>query len=219
MQKMKKCYKCTETKPVSYFHVNNYRKDKLQTMCKVCQTAFNRSAYHKNKERDIKRVRINKRGRGLLNYIKIVTKYLNVPCTDCGVLYHPSSMVFDHISMDEKLRIRKTEGVNLLVREGYSWSRIEKEIAKCEVRCHNCHFLKTSKDFNHWKEISGYIEDYSRLIKKLYEYNGNFSGNGAFNKQKREISEKFAEVMSQHSSAVTEKRREKLKKEYKGASE
>ena len=121
--------------------------------------------------------------------------------------------------MDEKLRIRKTEGVSVLIREGYSWSRIEKEIAKCEVRCHNCHFLKTSKDFNHWKEISGYIEDYSRLIKKLYEYNGNFSGNGAFNKQKMEISDKFAEVMSQHSSAVTEKRREKLKKEYKGASE
>ena len=218
MQKMKKCWKCKKKKCASYFHVNNSRKDKLQTMCKVCQTIINRSSYYKNRRRDIKRNIINRRGRGLLNYIKVITEYLNVPCADCGVLYHPASMVFDHISSKEKLRIRKTEGVNLLVREGYSWKVVKNEIGKCEVRCQNCHFLKTSKDFNYWKEISNYIKDYSKLIKKLYEYHGNFSESDAFKKQKQEISDKFAEAMSQHSIATTKKKREKLKKEYKGVS-
>lgn len=218
MQKMKKCWKCKAIKPASYFHANNSRKDKLQTMCKACQTARNRCSYKRNKKRDIKRNIINKRGRGLLSYIKVITQYLNVPCADCDTIYHPSSMVFDHVSMDEKLRIVKTEGVNYLVREGYSWERIKNEINKCEVRCQNCHSLKTAKEFNYWKEISYYIKDYSRLIIKLYKYNGNFSESDAFKKQKQEISDKFAEAMYEHSASVTEKRREKLKKEYKGVS-
>ena len=198
--------------------MNNSRKDKLQSMCKVCQTASNRLRYRKNRKRDQKRCGINKRGRSLQNYIKIITQYLNVPCADCGILYHPSSMVFDHILSSEKLRIRKTEGVNFLIREGYSWKKVKNEIGKCEVRCQNCHFLKTSKDFNYWKEISSYIKDYSGLIKKLYKYKGNFSETDAFKKQKQEISYKFADAMSQHSTAITKKRKEKLKKEYKGVS-
>ncbi len=153
----------------------------------------------------MKLVGINKRRRALNNYTRLVTKYLNKPCIDCNKVYHPSSMVFDHLDLKTK-SIRKTEGVMYLVRNGYSWKVIKEEVDKCDVRCQNCHFLKTSIDFNHWSEVSQLINDHSRLIKKLYN-NGNFLGVGAFNKQKKDISNKFFGFMKDEIEKITKARK------------
>ena len=68
----------------------------------------------------MKKIMINKRKRALDNYTKLITKYFNKPCRDCGGVYHPSAMVFDHIN-GKSDNIFKTEGVMYLVRNGYSW--------------------------------------------------------------------------------------------------
>ena len=139
-------------------------------------------------------IAINKRKRALVNYIKLVTRYFNNPCVDCGKVYHPSSMVFDH-KLNEYKKSYKSEGLMYLVRSGYSWKVIKKEINKCEIRCQNCHYLKTAKDFGYWSEISHFIEDHYRLMKKLYKYNGNFLNTNAFNKNKKDISKQFLDMM------------------------
>ena len=149
---------------------------------------------------------INKRRRALENYVKLLIGYLSNPCVDCGKVYHPSAMVFDHVNGKDK-KIYKSEGVMYLVRNGYSWKVIKKEISKCKTRCQNCHFSKTSKQFKHWSEISDLIDDHSSLIKKLYKYNGNFLESSAFNKQKKEISDKFSEFMLEQVRKVTKERR------------
>ena len=60
------------------------------------------------------------------------------PCIDCGGEYIPTAMHFDHIGTD------KESGVaNMLTQS--SWEAIEKEIAKCELVCGNCHALRTAK--------------------------------------------------------------------------
>jgi hypothetical protein len=205
MQKMKKCYKCKRSRPLAYFGKNRVRKDGLQSSCKDCQSNTNRLYYKNNRKKFMKLVGINKRRRALNNYTRLVTEYLNKPCIDCNKVYHPSSMVFDHLDLKTK-SIRKTEGVMYLVRNGYSWKVIKEEVDKCDVRCQNCHFLKTSIDFNHWSEVSQLINDHSRLIKKLYN-NGNFLGVGAFNKQKKDISNKFFGFMKDEIEKITKARK------------
>jgi hypothetical protein len=44
---------------------------------------------------------------------------------------------FDHIGDDKKFNISDA------VRKGYSMKKLTEEIAKCEVRCANCHRKKT----------------------------------------------------------------------------
>lgn len=208
---MKNCYKCKNDLPIESYNLNRGRKDGYQTCCRECQKENAKKYYKKNRKKCIKVIRINKRQRSLKNYIKIVTEYLNVPCSVCNKVYHPTAMVFDHVLVNEKLRIKKTEGVNVLIREGYSWAKIREEISKCDVKCHNCHFLKTSKEFKYWREISSLVDDYSSLIQKLYSNHKNIYPPDPIEleKSKKEISEKFSEYMNERVETLTKERREK----------
>lgn len=59
-------------------------------------------------------------------------------CTDCGYRGHPDALEFDHLP-----GVVKVGNVSALIRLGYSWAKIEAEIAKCEVVCANCHRIRT----------------------------------------------------------------------------
>jgi L-lysine 2,3-aminomutase len=65
------------------------------------------------------------------------------PCLDCGET-DPVVLEFDHV------RGIKKSAVADLIRRNYSWSVVAEEIEKCEVRCANCHRLKTARDHNYW---------------------------------------------------------------------
>jgi hypothetical protein len=60
------------------------------------------------------------------------------PCTDCGET-NPIILEFDHIR-DKKFNISDA------VRRSVTLTRIKAEVAKCEVRCANCHRAKTYRD-------------------------------------------------------------------------
>ena len=212
MQRIKKCYKCKKNIPITGFNRNKARKDSLQTSCKNCQRKLSRNYYELNKKRCIEVIGINKRRRALENYIEIVTRYLNVPCVDCKTVYHPASMVFDH-KVGSVKNIYKNQGVNYLIRDGYSRKAIKEEIEKCDVRCQNCHFLKTSKDFKHWKEIYGLVSDYSRLIRKLYKKHRNFYKSGAFKNNMESITNKFLGYALEKIRVETKRKREEIDNE------
>lgn len=45
----------------------------------------------------------------------------------------------------------KYESIERLLGSAVSWKRIEAEIAKCEVRCANCHRIKTLERGRWWR--------------------------------------------------------------------
>ena len=101
-------------------------------------------------ERRRERHRVNKanskqRARGF------VDAYLSEhPCVDCGES-DPIVLTFDHV------RGEKRYEVSTMVREGMLPETIAAEIEKCEVRCFNCHAIRTHKQMrsNRWKRVNG----------------------------------------------------------------
>jgi hypothetical protein len=65
----------------------------------------------------------------------------NRPCADCGFIFPPRAMEFDHIDS----RNKHGDVCALLYRS--NWSIVLKEIKKCELVCANCHALRTDRRF------------------------------------------------------------------------
>ncbi|MCW8141499.1 MAG: hypothetical protein KIT58_21560 [Planctomycetota bacterium] len=65
------------------------------------------------------------------------------PCVDCGEA-DPVVLDFDHV------RGEKASEVSGLVRRRLSLDVVAAEIAKCDVRCGNCHRRKTAREQSWW---------------------------------------------------------------------
>ena len=60
------------------------------------------------------------------------------PCTDCGVTFPPEIMDFDHVRGEKLINI----GHASRSRHYLTWAALAEEIAKCDVRCPNCHRMR-----------------------------------------------------------------------------
>ena len=138
---MKLCPKCQTEKPLEDFNLRFQGKYSRQSYCRDCQREVEHTYYRRSEER-----RQNVRDRVERNRIacqKFVAEYLKShPCVDCG---ESNSVVleFDHIN-------EKSFNLSDAIRQGYSLVTIQKEIEKCEVRCANCHRMKTAKEQSYW---------------------------------------------------------------------
>lgn len=104
----------------------------------VKQQEAKRRYYERNKET----VKIKARNHTRETRAKVkrwIYAYLKEhPCMDCGEA-DPIVLEFDHIR-DKKFNISDANSM------GISLKRVIAEVAKCEVRCANCHRHKTYKD-------------------------------------------------------------------------
>jgi len=115
-----------------------------QTRCKACQSQVGKQHYKNNKQSYLDRARI--RGNQVIadNQSRLSAHLASHPCIDCG---HTDIRIleFDHV------RGNKSGHVSRMVGLGYSWTTIEAELAKCDVRCANCHRIKTSTQSGFWR--------------------------------------------------------------------
>jgi hypothetical protein len=132
---MKICAKCKESKSKSEFGFKE--KGRLQPYCRPCNNEHNREYYANNKEKQ-KSV-VLARNQRYRNELKIWIRDLkeSSPCLDCKISYPWYVMDYDHIGDDKEFNI------SYMVASVYSRANIEKEIAKCELVCANCHRERT----------------------------------------------------------------------------
>ena len=130
----KQCSNCKQLKPLSEFdHLGRI----YRSHCKECGRGYIREHYHNNKDYYLEK---NRRKRERLQ--QLLHELKSKPCADCGQVFPYYVMDFDHLDGEQK-----TSEVNRLIRS-LSLSKIQREIAKCEVVCANCHRKRTFERLN-----------------------------------------------------------------------
>lgn len=165
---MRTCYMCGETKPETEFAFADMAKGTRQRHCRTCQASYRRAHYLANGEDYIRRevARIN--AYRTENRALMLAYLLAHPCVDCGRT-NPVMLDFDHRDPSTK----KGNVSELAMRK--PWRLVLVEIAKCDVRCANCHLRRTAQQFNWRKVLSRPLKDGSWLNRQVPSSSGLFS--------------------------------------------
>jgi hypothetical protein len=121
-------------KPLGEFSKNPQRKDGVHSICKACRRAYDHERYERLHGRTIE-YRPLRSERGRRAWLR--SQKEGKPCADCGRVFLPEVMQWDHKPGAEKLfEISTAYG---------RWSRADvlAEIAKCDLVCTNCHVIRT----------------------------------------------------------------------------
>jgi hypothetical protein len=108
----------------------------FQWTCKPCHRAYNKNHYSNNVKYYVAKAKISTAKAKQNNYTFVFDYLREHPCVDCGEK-DLIVLEFDHVRGEKIMEVR------MMI--GHSLERIQTEIAKCEVRCANCHRRKTVK--------------------------------------------------------------------------
>jgi hypothetical protein len=117
---MKTCTNCGEHKLNENFNKNLTMEDDKSTICRNCTATKRKQAVSRNRH--------------------FVWGYLLAsPCIDCG---EPDRIV---LQFDHRDGVTKKGNLSDMVNKALSIQTLTDEIAKCDVRCANCHHRRTAK--------------------------------------------------------------------------
>lgn len=140
---MKACYKCKKKQSLDNFSRNRTRKDGHSAMCKVCSKEYFGQYKRKRKGvyKEYKRATRKRTRQFVFDYLK------THGCVDCG-MENPVVLEFDHVRGEKRCNIAH------MVRRNWSLELVQDEISKCEVRCSNCHKVRTAKVSGWYKDLT-----------------------------------------------------------------
>lgn len=153
---MKKfCSGCGQERDEQDFNWKYKDRGIRQSRCKSCMSRVAKQHYKNNKQSYIDR-NFSRRPLVREDNRKRITAYLaSHPCVDCSTT-DMRVLEFDHVHGEKSGHIAR------MVENGYSWPTIESEIDKCDVRCANCHRIKTSSTNNRtasWRHFFASLVD------------------------------------------------------------
>ena len=131
------CSRCGEAKRIDEFPIKNKATGLRRVWCRDCCRAYGREHYQKNKPVYLAKA-ARRRGPDRQRIRDLIRQYLLAhPCVDCG---ETNILLLD---FDHRDRSEKRDMISRIALGG-SWPRVLREIEKCDVRCANCHRLRTA---------------------------------------------------------------------------
>ncbi len=132
----KRCSRCGLVRRLSEFNISS--EFGYQFYCRDCQSGW----YADHRVQHLENVGANSQRYRARNTSLVHEYLLDHPCVDCGE-DDPLVLEFDHVA---------TRGawVSRLVGSAPP-ERLMAEVAKCEVRCVNCHMRRTAQQFGWFK--------------------------------------------------------------------
>lgn len=141
------CCMCHEWRSEADFALRSKRTGQRQSQCRRCHAAYRREHYLRMKATYLENERRRMRARRQRNLALLLENLLTHPCVDCGEA-DPIVLEFDHRDPSRK----RLDVPRLAAKK--AWTVVESEIAKCDVRCVNCHRHRTAVQFN-WRRARG----------------------------------------------------------------
>lgn len=140
MKSMRVCTKCQKNKPEDEFYWYDKKRTRREYRCKECckdaKKVHYKTSYENRQKQRERSALIRARNRAYL------TQWLKEhPCVDCNNA-DIRVLQFDHI---EPLRGTKKKRVTAML--GVNLQKLQEEIDKCEIRCANCHMIRTREQF------------------------------------------------------------------------
>lgn len=140
---MKKCCTCHQWLDKTEFNKRQAAWDGLQSRCRKCSRAW----YEQKREQHIKNVRRRNDRVREENRDRMRGYLLEHPCVDCGET-DLRVLEFDH-----RPGTTKTGNVTKMAADGLAWKIVAVEIEKCDVRCDNCHRIRTCERAGSWRQV------------------------------------------------------------------
>lgn len=128
---MKKCSACK----AALTSENSYPSSLLGkgTLCKGCNLEHTRKWRKENPEKSSAWARLNQKKSA--NKL-VAMKLERGGCYDCGGVFPPGAMDWDHISGEKKFCVGYGAS--------HSWDSVREEIDKCQLVCATCHRIRTA---------------------------------------------------------------------------
>jgi len=144
---MRVCRVCSVSKALVEFALRDANTGRRQWICKACFTIYSRAYYEAHRPQYLMHKRRNLRRYRARNRAHVLEYLSGKGCIDCGEA-DAQVLEFDHIGG------AKRDSIAQLVQDGVSIQVLDDELAKCAVRCANCHRRKTVRDLG-WYRSSG----------------------------------------------------------------
>ena len=133
---------CGEDKETQDF---SKRRDRdFNAYCKPCQRRYCKEHYRRYKRKHNLRRHSGKLQQVRRNQVFILGYLSKHGCVDCGET-NPVVLEFDHV------RGVKAASLSQMVADARPILQISEELAKCDVRCANCHRKKTAAQFGWYR--------------------------------------------------------------------
>ena len=139
---LKRCVTCHQERPLSDFNRRRAAHDGLQSRCRSCSKEW----YLANRDAHMAKVGLRNARVRLANQALLGAYLLEHPCVDCGET-DVRCLEFDHEDPAEKVM-----EVTRMVAHRYAWTLVLAEIAKCSIRCANCHRRRTAGMQGSWRQ-------------------------------------------------------------------
>lgn len=143
-QATKRCAMCKRAQQLVEFNRRCRSGDGLQAHCRECNREASRAYYRRSRAKHLRDVARHKRAYVARNRSILLAHLLEHPCVDCGES-DPRVLEFDHV------RGVKRGDVGSMAANAVSVAGLLGEIAKCEVRCVNCHLRRSGEAQRWWR--------------------------------------------------------------------
>jgi hypothetical protein len=140
----RRCTRCGVAKPIEKFSIKNKNTGRRGFRCHTCVAANSREHYRQNKSAYLAKNRRNKPKYRQRNRSRKAQYVADLACVSCG---ESDSVVLEFDHRDAATKVANVSRLMAL----HSWAKVRAEIAKCDLRCVNCHRKQTALQFGWMK--------------------------------------------------------------------